>query len=176
MGNLLADRVLPSHTLGVHLSSVRALSCGLLGAGMAEIQRADRRSRTFAILALLIVLVGGIVFLAQFESWLIELRGMPDEAAKGALTVVFGWSVGIGTVAVALAGCHVWWWGKRVRCAMRFPPPDATLVRDMVVLKGQAAVSRGNLLQIVGSILIVCAAALAILSWWLLNLLRNVPS
>lgn len=142
--------------------------------GMADIQRADSRSRKLAILALVMVLLGGAVLLVQFESWLTDVRGMPVEAARESLITVSSWSVGIGTVAICLAGCHFWWWGRRVRRALRFPPPGATVLRDTVVLEGQTAASRGAVLQIVGITLILCAAGIAVGSWWAVRTLGAV--
>ncbi len=142
--------------------------------GMAEIQRGDAHNRKVAILALVMVLLGGAVLLVQFESWLTAVRGMPNEAARESLTTVFRWSVGIGTVVIALAGCHFWWWGRRVRHTLRFPPPGATLLRDTVVLEGQAAASRGTVLEIFGITLILCAVGIALVSWWAVRTLGAV--
>ena len=140
---------------------------------MAEIQRADSHSRKLAILALVFALLGGVALLVQFESWLADVRSMPVETARESLTTVFSWCVGIGTVAIALAGCHFWWWGRRVRHALRFPPPGATVLRDTVALEGQAAASRGMVLQIVGVTLILCGAGVAVVSWWVLRMLGS---
>ena len=141
---------------------------------MAEIQRADAYYRKLAILALAALLLGGAVFLVQFESWMEDVRSMPVEAARESLTTVFGWSVGIGTVAICLAGCHFWWWGRRIRRALRFPPPGATVLRDTVILEGEAAASRGRLLQFLGVILIFCAVTVVTGSWWILRMLGTV--
>jgi hypothetical protein len=77
----------------------------------------------------------------------------------------------MGTMVVILGGCHVWWWGRRVRRALRFPLPGTTVLRDTVVLEGQAAASRGTLLQIIGVTLILCAAGVAVVSWWVFRML-----
>ncbi len=122
----------------------------------------------------MVLLLGGAVLSIQFESWLTEVRRMPDEAARKFLSTIFSWSVGIGTVAIALAGCHVWWWGRRVRRAQRFPPPGATVLRDTIILSGQAAASRGMLLQFLGATLILCAADVAVVSWWVLRMLGSI--
>ncbi len=73
---------------------------------MADIHRADDRIRRLATLALAVVLLGGAVLSVQFEAWLVDVRGMPAESARESLTKVFSWCMGIGTVAIALAGCH----------------------------------------------------------------------
>jgi uncharacterized membrane protein YidH (DUF202 family) len=141
---------------------------------MAEVQRADVRIRRLAILALAVALLGGAVLSVQFESWLTDVQHMPVEVARESLTRVFSWCVGIGTVAIALAGCHFWWWGRRIRRTQRFPPPGATVLRNTVVLGGHAAASRGTMLQILGVTLILCAAAAAIGSRWILKILGSV--
>ena len=107
----------------------------------------------------------------QFESWFANVRSMPVEAARESLTLGFSWSVGIGTVVIALAGCHFWWWGRRVLRALRFPPPGATVLRDTVILEGEAAASRYRLLQFLGVTIIFCAVAVVIGSWWILRML-----
>jgi len=141
--------------------------------GMADIQRADDRIRRLTVLALAVVLLGGAVLSVQFEAWLADVRSMPVEVARDSRTRVFSWCVGIGTVAIALAGCHFWWWGKRVQRTQRFPPPGATVLHDTVILSGHAAASRGALLQIFGVVLILCAVAVAIGSWWVLKILGS---
>jgi len=142
--------------------------------GMADIQRADSRSRKFAILALAGILFGGVVLSVQFESWIEDVRSMPVEAAREFLTRVLSWSVGIGTVAIAVVGCYFWWWGRRVRRTLRFPLPGATVLRDTSILEGEAAASRGRLLQFLGVTLIFCAVAVVIGSWWTLRMLGAV--
>jgi len=141
---------------------------------MAEIQRADDRNRRLAILALAVVLLGGVLLSVQFESWLTDVRHRPVEVARESLTRVFRWCVRIGTVTIALAGCHFWWRGRRVRHTLRFPPPGTTVLRDTVILSGDAAASRGTMLQIVGVTLILCAATIAVGSWWALKMLGAV--
>jgi hypothetical protein len=141
---------------------------------MAEIQRADMQRLKLAILALVMLLLGGVVLSVQVEAWLAEVRRMPVEFARKPLTTVFSWSVGIVAVAIALAGCHVWRWARRGRQTLRFPPPGATVVRDTVVLVGRSAESRGTLLQVLGVTLILCAAGVAVVSWWVLRMLGNI--
>jgi protein-S-isoprenylcysteine O-methyltransferase Ste14 len=141
---------------------------------MADIQRADSRSRKFAILALAGILFGGAVLSVQFESWIEDVRSVPVEAARESLTTVFSWSVGIGMVVIALAGCHFWWWGRRVRRTLRFPPPAQRSCAIRAILEGEAAASRGRLLQFLGVTLIFCAVAVVIGSWWILRMLGAV--
>ncbi|MFO0699043.1 MAG: hypothetical protein U0236_07425 [Nitrospira sp.] len=136
---------------------------------MAEIQRADDHSRRRVIVVLIVTSLGGVVLLVQLESWLTAVREMPTEAAQESLTRVFSWCVGIGSLAPLLTGCRCWWGGRRVLAWLRFPLPGARVLRDTVILSGQAAASRGMLLQAFGIILILCAASVAAVSWWVLK-------
>ena len=142
----------------------------LLVLGMENIQRADRRRRTFAILGIAGIVLVGTVLVAQVEAWLANVRSLPVEAARESLMWGFSWCVGIGTVVLTAAGCSLWWWGKRVRCALRFPLPGTTVLRDTVVLEGEAAVSRGKLLQLFGITFMLCAAGIAAVSWCILRM------
>lgn len=141
---------------------------------MAEIQRADDRSRRLAIVALIMVMSGGVVLWGVFEDWMTEVRSLPVETAKQSLSRVFLLCMGIMIVCVCIVGWHSWWVGRRVRQTLRFPPPGAMVVRDTVVLSGQAAATRGRLLQVFGVILILCAMVLEVVAWWVLNMLRGV--
>ena len=108
---------------------------------MAEIQRADDQSRKLAIVAVVMVLIGGVVLWMVFEEWMAEVRGLPVEAARQSLSRVFVLCMGIMIVCVCVVSWHCWRVGERVRQTLRFPPPGATVVRDTVVLSGQAAAS-----------------------------------
>ncbi len=140
---------------------------------MAEIQRADDRSRKVMIIMLILVLISGAAIWMVFEEWMAEMRSLPVEAARTSLFRVFPLCMAIMVVCVCVAGWHCWRVGERVRRSLRFPPPDATVVRDTVVLSDQAAVSRGRLLQIFGVILILCAIGLAVMSWLVLKMLHG---
>ncbi len=141
--------------------------------GMAEIQRADDRRRKVAIMVLAVVLISGVVLWVVFEEWMMVVRSLPVEAARASLSRIFSLCMAIMVVCICVAGWHCWRVGERVRRSLRFPPPDATVVRDTIVLSGQAAVSRGRLLQMFGVILILCAICLAVMSWLVLKMLHS---
>ncbi|MDR4467825.1 MAG: hypothetical protein MRJ68_05920 [Nitrospira sp.] len=141
---------------------------------MAEIQRADDRSRKLAIVAVILVLIGGVVLWMVFEEWMAEVRSLPVEEAKQSLSRVFLLCMGIMIVCVCIVGWHSWWVGERVRQTLRFPPPDAKVVRDTVVLSGQAAAARGRLLKVFGVILMFCAMALGVMCWWVFTMFPGV--
>lgn len=71
--------------------------------GMAEIQRADDRSRRFAIVVLIVVLIGGVALWMVFEEWMAEVRSLPVDAAKQSLSVVVSVCTGIMTLCVCVS-------------------------------------------------------------------------
>jgi hypothetical protein len=141
---------------------------------VADIQRADERSRKLVIVALIVVTVGGVVLWGVFEDWMIAVRSLPVEEAKQSLSKVFLLCIGIMILGVCVIGWYCWLIGGRVRQTLRFPPPGMKVVRDTIVLSGQAAAARGRLLKVLGLILMFCAMALGVMSWWVLNMLRSV--
>ena len=141
---------------------------------MADIQRADERSRKLVIVALIVVTVGGVVLWGVFEDWMTAVRSLPVEAARESLSRVFLLCIGIMILCVCVVGWYCWSIGGRVRQTLRFPPPGVKVVRDMVVLSGQPAAARGRLLQVFGVILILCAIALGMLSWLVFAMFHSV--
>jgi hypothetical protein len=143
---------------------------------MAETQRADDRSQKVAIVVLIVILISGGSLWMVFEEWMAEVRSLPVEAARESLSRVFSLCMGIMVVFVCVVSWHCWRVGKRVRHAMRFPPSDMSVLRDTTVLSGQAAVSRGRLLQVFSVILIFCAIGFAVMSSLVLKMLQGVLS
>jgi hypothetical protein len=141
---------------------------------MAETQRADGRSRKVTIVVLVVILISGGALWMVFEVWMAEVRSLSIEAAKESLSRVFSLCMGIMVVCVCVVSWHCWRVGERVRHAMRFPPPDMSVLRDTTVLSGQAAVSRGRLLQVFSVILIFCGIGLAVMSWLVIKMLQGV--
>lgn len=141
---------------------------------MAEIQRADEQSRRLAIGALIVVVIGGVAFGMVSEEWIAQVRSLPVEEAKQSLSRVFVLCMGMLILSVCLVAGHFWCVGERVRQTLRFPPAGATVVRDTVVLSGQAAATRGRLLKVFGVVLMFCAIALGVMSWLVLNMVHGI--
>lgn len=141
---------------------------------MAEIQRADARRRRLVILVLVVMLIGSAALWMVFEGWMVEVRGLPVEAARRSLSRVFVLCMGIMIICVGIVGWHCWQVGERVRQTLRFPPPDAKVVRDTVVFTGQIAAARGRLLKVLGLILMFCMLALGMMSWWVFTIFHGV--
>ena len=138
-----------------------------------EIQRADRQLRTRIFLGVLLAAVAGVVGLVAVQSWLSELLRRPSAAGtkQATLVAVLAWSIGVTCLLLVAVAVHVWRFGKRIRTAMQFPPPDARVVRDTIVVRGSAAAGRANILQVIAIVLGLCAVGLLAATWRLLSLL-----
>ena len=62
---------------------------------------------------------------------------------------------------------YMWLLGKRVLQAQQFPPPGFRVIRDTPVIAGPAAVTRGQVMQVLALCLGLAAALLWLFFWWL---------
>lgn len=127
-----------------------------------EIERADERIRTLAIVAFLVTLVVGTSAILALPYWLDTLRLRPIPEAKRSLAAALAWSIGAACIVILAAAAHAWRLGARVRGASRFPPPGMRVIRDTVVLHGPVAGRRGTLLQALAVALVLCGAGLLV--------------
>lgn len=67
------------------------------------------------------------------------------------------------TVVAKAAGVQAWRHGGKVRRSERFPPPDTKVIKDTVILTGEAARSRGRTMQALGAALVLLASGLVLL-------------
>ena len=56
---------------------------------------------------------------------------------------------------------------NRVVSSQRFPPPRTTIIRHIQILKGQEAVRRGRLLQLLCWLIFLAAAGLPVVVWFM---------
>jgi hypothetical protein len=125
-----------------------------------EIQQADKKLRLLIGLVFLVAVVAAGLGLWGFEVWLDGVKQMPLDQALRLLLSALVWIVGSTFFALLLLGLHLWRWGKRIRAAGQFPLPGSRVVRDTVVLHGEAALRRGRILQATAAALISCGLAL----------------
>ncbi len=138
---------------------------------MPTIQKADPRAKRRAIAALLVtVFLGGALLLAldtyrpEYEAW-VQQRADWIIAHPGVTTLI----VFAGSSPIIALALYMWRQGAAtVRCA-RFPPPKLPVVRDTLVLSGQAAVRRGRVIQSVAGLLIGLCCVSALVFWWTLR-------
>jgi hypothetical protein len=125
-----------------------------------EIKPADKRLRLLTCLIFAVAVVAGASGLWAFEVWLDSVKQKPSDEALRLLLSALVWLVGTAFFALLLLGVYFWRWGKRIRATAQFPLPGSRVVRDTVVLRGEAALRRGRVLQGTAVALVSCALAL----------------
>lgn len=135
-----------------------------------EIHAADPRARRTAIALLVAGLIVGTALLLFFD------RARP-EIARWILAdkqqVAFRARIVLSVVAVIVVGplvgfaAYFFRLGAATVRSARFPPPGTAMLHDTRVIAGDAAHTRGRVLQAVSVMLVVLALAIAVLLWTL---------
>lgn len=134
------------------------------------IQPADPAARRRALIWLAVLPCLGLVALLVTKRWLAGVMSLADtHAAMDSLAAALWCTVLIGSAGPAAMGVYAWWLAARVQAALRFPPPGLPVVRDTVILFGQAAVRRAYVLRIIGVLLVVAGASLMLVVSFTLN-------
>jgi hypothetical protein len=136
------------------------------------IQPADPNARRRAIVAVAIIGVLAVAAYIAAEDWLAALRARPPGEARQAFDSAIRWGTVFVTVPIVLIALYIFWLGRRVVSAQRFPPPGIAVVRDTVVLEGRPARIRGYVIQGLAAALTVAAATLPVAAFKVASLLR----
>ena len=137
-----------------------------------DIQPADPSSRRRALLwvALLACLGGGALYFMQ--RWFASLSHGGDlQSARTSLAVALWGMTLLAVVSVAAVSLYMWSLASRSAAALRFPPPGEPVIRDTRILHGQAALRRAAVLRAIAIVLILAAASLVLLVWFMAKLL-----
>jgi hypothetical protein len=135
---------------------------------MHEIDRADPGARRRALVVVaLAAIVGGIGIVVGERYWPAVadwLIGDPERFRVRLATITL-LAVGLTAGPLLAFAAYLWSRGARVRRQQRFPLAGDRLVRDLRVVSGKAAATRGRAMQILAAILVALAACVAVL-WW----------
>ena len=137
---------------------------------MNPIQKADPEARRQALLLVIFGAALGGLLIAGFAHFGEPLRewllSEPAETARRARLALY-WSALVLSVPLIAFAVYLWLLGARVQRAQQFPPPGFRVVRDTPVISGPAAVTRGQVIQVLALFLGLAAALLWLFFWWL---------
>jgi hypothetical protein len=136
---------------------------------MAEIRRADPRTRSLAIAIVLLGALLGAVLIAGFEQYRPELDAWLRRDPSTSSTIL---ALVAGLLCLPLFGAagYLLLYGSRIVSVEMYPPPGGSLFRDTRVLTGPAAIRRGRLFQAIGAVILAACFALLPLLWRLWTL------
>ena len=130
-----------------------------------EMHSADPKLRRALALAVVAAIVAAALGWWWLQQWLDSLAGLPVEAAKARLLIALASCLGLLCVSVLALSAYFWRLGAQVVSQGQFPLPGARVVRDMRMVRGEAARRYGRGLQFFGVALLIASACSAILAW-----------
>ena len=141
-----------------------------------QIQPADPAVRRRALTWLAVLTFLGLVALLVTERWLAGVTRLADtQAAMDSVARALWFTAILGAAGALAFGVYAWRLAARVQAALRFPPSGLPVVRDTVILVGQAAVRRAYILRVIGVLLVVAGASLVVaVSFILHRLVQSV--
>lgn len=134
-----------------------------------QIQKADPEARSKAIKSLLIGLLAGSLLFLLFNQLVGSLNQWIADNAEFLVTHHYvAFLVMLLPVApvIALSIFLIRYAGKIVR-SQRFPPPNTPVIRDIRVIEGQSAVTRGRIIQLLCWIILLAASTIPLLVWYI---------
>jgi len=129
------------------------------------IQKADSKKRTAAILLVIGAGILGAALLSRVELLQDWVVGEPDKLLERV-----NWLIGgllILAVPLQFICWQLWTTGNKVIDTARFPPPGVPVVRDTVILEGDAAINRGRLLRFTAVFLSLSSVLLPVVTWYM---------
>jgi hypothetical protein len=127
---------------------------------MSEIHRADPALRRLMLYTFVIIAAAGAAGLVLFQRWFANVQLLPPDEAWPQLIGALAWIGGAMLVIVMATSVYALRLGSKIKRVGQYPLDEARTIRDTVILQGKQARSRGNLLQMVGALLLVLAVLL----------------
>ncbi len=143
---------------------------------MVHIQKADPEARRKAIKSILIALaVGAVLFLifdrliGNVNVWIEHNAELLVEHHHLAFLLML-----IPVAPVIILSIVLLRYAGRIIKTQRFPPPNTPVIRDVRVVEGQAAVWRGRIAQLLCWIILLAAAAIPLLIWYIFYTVSSI--
>lgn len=140
---------------------------------MAEMHHATPGAGRRIAFHVLVASIAGVTLIALFQAAqpaLLEwVRADPQSTRSRAQLLIAGLAVLIVAPVVGMA-VYMARIGTRIVREQRFPPEGLAMIRDVMVVRGGAAVRKGRVLQVAAAILVVLAALMVLTLWRLATL------
>jgi hypothetical protein len=140
---------------------------------MGEIHRADPAIRRLMLYVVVIIAAVGAAGVAVFQRWFANVQLLPADEAWAELVGALTWIGGAMLVLVLATSVYALRLGSKIKRVGQYPLSEARTLRDTVILQGKPARSRGNLLQMIGALLLVLAVLLFALCVRMVSMFSN---
>jgi hypothetical protein len=127
---------------------------------MDEIHRADPALRRLVLYIAVIIVAAGAASVIAFQRWFANVQLLAPDEAWLALLGALSWASAAMLLIVMVASVYVLRLGTKIKRIGQYPLTEARTLRDTVIVHGKQARSRGNLLQMIGALLLVLAVLL----------------
>lgn len=136
-----------------------------------SMQRADPRARRMAFTILTAGTIAGTILIAAFSHFESQLYDWIEANADILLHhPEIGLVVGlVFTTPILLASGYLYVYGYRAAKLKRFPPPGYAVARDVTVITGSAASTRGRVIQLLAALTLFAGVSIPIVLWYLLE-------
>jgi hypothetical protein len=144
---------------------------------MTDVQRADSTAWRKAIIIVIISAIVGSLLIVVFESyrlqmfdWLLSDHGKLAHRLRILIILAAAFE------AIPLFSCSVYLWplGCKILNYKRFSLPGQRVIRDTLILEGQAAMKRGRVLKTLAVFLAVAGVILCFVFWRLIAILEEL--
>jgi hypothetical protein len=146
---------------------------------MPDLQRVDPNTRRTAVMVVVIGALVGLALIAGTRSQLNTLQKVladNPEAVRANVGIITWALIAAVVVPVWAVNVYLWRLGSRSIRSGIFPPPGIPVIRDMPVLRDNAARKCGRVLQILAAVMSAVAAGFAVALWRLAAQIQRGPS
>jgi hypothetical protein len=140
---------------------------------MDEIHPADPALRRLVLYIVVIIAAAAVAGVIVFQRWFANVQLLPPDEAWLALLGALSWTGGVMLLIVIVASVYALRLGAKIKRIGQYPLADARTFRDTLILHGKQARSRGNLLQMIGALLLVLAVLLFVLCVRMVSMFSN---
>lgn len=135
---------------------------------MSDVRKADPVVRRRVVLVLVVGACVGALLIIAFERYRIPASDWllaDTQTSAQRVRLIFLLLAALVVAPLFAFAAYVWSLGERVLRAREFPPPGLRVIRDITVITGEKAVSRGRLLKVLALSCSIASAVLGLLIW-----------
>ena len=140
---------------------------------MGEIQRANPAALRLKLLVLGCAAVAGVVLISLARSFRPAFTAWVEQEPRARFRLVMEAAILLTSGPLLGLASYLWYFGRRIRRAERYPLSGFRVMRDTPVATGEAARRRGSRVQFLAVLIAVAALLLAASLWQFQSLMSG---